>query len=110
MGDLWPCFQGPQLSKLGFRGGVRIINPPLTILSIRSILPNLETLIKYLGPLVQLGPLGLMGPHVLVTRVWGTLLEVNLHLLHLHASAWATPRPIPTFYEPLGVPTPTYFS
>ena len=35
MGDLWPCFQGPKFSKLGFRGGVRIINPPLTILSIR---------------------------------------------------------------------------
>ena len=34
MGDLWPCFQGPPLSKLGFRGGVRIYNPPLTKLSI----------------------------------------------------------------------------
>ena len=29
LGDLWSCYQGPQLSKLGFRGGVRIINPPL---------------------------------------------------------------------------------
>ena len=30
-----------------------------------------------LGPLVPLGTLGLMGPHVPVTRVWETLLEVN---------------------------------
>ena len=78
-------------------GGVRIINPPFTILSIRLYFPNLGTLIKYLGPLVQLGPLGLMGPHVPVTRVWGTLLEINFHLLHVHASVWAHPRTIPTF-------------
>ena len=76
LGNLWSCYQGPQFSKLGFRGGVRIINPPLTILSIRLYLPNLGTLIKYLGPL------GIMGPHVPVTRVWGTLLEVKCHLLH----------------------------
>ena len=78
-------------------GGVRIINPPLTILYIRLIFPNLGTLINYLGPLVQLGPLDLMGPHVPVTRVWGTLLEVNCHLLHVHASIWVPPIPIPTF-------------
>ena len=67
LGDLWSCYHSPQLSKLGFRGGVRIINPPLTILSIILYFPNLGTLIHYLRPLVPLGPLGLMGPHVLVT-------------------------------------------
>ena len=44
MGDLWPCFQGPQLSNLGFRGGVSIYNPPLTKLSIRLFYPNLGVL------------------------------------------------------------------
>ena len=34
MGELFPYFQGPQFSKLGFMGGVRIYNPPLTRLSI----------------------------------------------------------------------------
>ena len=66
-------------------------------MSIRLIYPNLGTLINYLGPLVQLGPLGLMGPHGPVTRVWGTLLEANCHLMHEHASVWAPPRSIPTF-------------
>ena len=61
-------------------------------------------------PLVKLGPHGQMGPHVLVIEVWGTMLEVNFHLLHVHASVGAPPRPIPTFQEPLGIPTPTYFS
>ena len=60
-------------------GGVRIINPPLIILCSRIIFPNIGTLINYLGPLVQLGRLGLMGPHVPVTVVWKTLLEVNFH-------------------------------
>ena len=58
-------------------------------------------------PLVQLGPHGPMGPHVLVIGVWGTLLEVRCHLLHVHASVWEPPRPIPTFKEPLVVPTPS---
>ena len=66
-------------------------------MSIRLFFPNLGTLINYLGPLVQLDPLGLMGPHVPVTRVWGTLLEVNCDLFHVHASVWALPRPIHTF-------------
>ena len=66
-------------------------------MSIILIFPNLETLINYLGPLVQLVPLGLMGPQVLVIGVRGKLLEVNFHLLHVHASVWAPPRPIPTF-------------
>ena len=76
---------------------VRIINPPLKILSIVLYFPNLGTLTHYLGPLVPLGPLGLMGPPRSVTRVWGTLPEVNCHLLYVHASVWAPPRPIPTF-------------
>ena len=47
--------------------------------------------------LVKLGPLGLMGPHVLVIEVWGTQLEVNFHLLHVHALVGVPPRQIPTF-------------
>ena len=47
MGDLWPCFQGPHLSKLGFRGGVRIYNLPLTIMFIRLFYPNLGVLFNY---------------------------------------------------------------
>ena len=50
-----------------------------------------------MGPLVQLGPLAPMGPYVLVIEVWGTLLEVSCHLLRVHASVRAPPRPIPTF-------------
>ena len=50
-----------------------------------------------MGPLVQLGPLGPIGTHVPVIEVWGTLLEVNCHLLYVHASVRAPPRPIPTF-------------
>ena len=104
LGDLWSCYEGPHFSQLGFRGSVSIFNPPLTIMSIRLYFPNLGTLIHYLGPL------GLMGPPRSGTRVWGTLLEVNCHLLHVHASVWVPPRPILTFQEPLGVPTPTYSS
>ena len=44
LGDLWSCYQGPQLSKLGFKGGVRIYNPPVTKLSIRLSYPNLGAL------------------------------------------------------------------
>ena len=50
-----------------------------------------------MGLVVQLGPLIPMGPHVTVIEVWGTLLEVNCHLLHVHASVRAPPRPISTF-------------
>ena len=64
---------------------------------IKLIFPNLGTLINYLGPLVQLGPLGLMGQHVPAIGVWGTLLEVNYHLLHVHALVGVPPRPIHTF-------------
>ena len=86
MGDLWPCFQGPHLSKLGFKGGVRIYNPPLTKLSIRLFYPNLGVLFNYLGPL------GLMGPHVplglwaiLVRFLWDLICSVciiNSYSLH----------------------------
>ena len=38
---------------------------------IRLIYHNLGTLINYLGPLVPLGPLGLMGPHVPITKIIG---------------------------------------
>ena len=89
---------------------VRIINPSLVKCLLDKLFPNIGTLIKYLGPLVQLGPLVLMGTHVPVSGVWGTLLEVNCHLLYGHASVWAPPRPIPTFLEQLGVPIPTSFS
>ena len=50
-----------------------------------------------MGPLVKLGPHGPMGPHVPFIEVWGTLLKVNYHLLHVHASVRAPPRPILTF-------------
>ena len=60
-------------------------------MSIRLIYLNLGTLINFLAPLVKLGPLDLMGPHEQVTRVWGKLLEVNFHLLHVHALVWAPP-------------------
>ena len=63
-----------------------------------------------MSPLVKLGPHGPMGPHVPFIEVQGKMLEVNCHLLHVYASVEAPPRPIPTFQEPLGVPTPTYVS
>ena len=55
---------------------VSIINPLLTKLSIKLIQPYLGVLINKLIPLVPLGPHGLMGTHVPVTRVYGALLEV----------------------------------
>ena len=54
-------------------------------MSITLIYPNLGTLINYLGPLVPLDSLVLMGPHVPVTGMSGTLIEVKCHLLHVHA-------------------------
>ena len=62
-------FPGPTFFQVRIQGGVRIYNPPLTKLSIRFFYPNLGVLFNYLGPLVSLGPLGLMGPHVPITRV-----------------------------------------
>ena len=63
-----------------------------------------------MGPLVRLDPLGPMGPHVPVIEVWGILLELKSHLLHVHTLVRAPSRPIPAFQEPLGVQTTTYFS
>ena len=51
----------------------------------------------FFGLTVPLVRLGLMGPHLPVTRVWGTLLEANCHLINVHAEFWAPPRLIPTF-------------
>ena len=50
-----------------------------------------------MSPLVQLGPHGPMGPHVPVVEVWGTILKVKLHLMHVHALVGVPPRQIPTF-------------
>ena len=33
----------------------------------------------YFWSLAPLGPLGLIGPHVPVTKVWGTLIEAYFH-------------------------------
>ena len=44
-----------------------------------SIMPNLGVFLVIIESLVPLGPLGLMGPFVPVTRVWGTLIEANYH-------------------------------
>ena len=77
MGDFCPCCQGPQLSKLGFRGMLEFIILPCPNCSMRLYLPNLEFIQLLLGPLVPLGPLGLMGTHVPVTSVWGTQIEAN---------------------------------
>ena len=41
MGDFSPHFQGPEFSKLGFKEGIRIYNPPLYKLYIRLYFPNL---------------------------------------------------------------------
>ena len=90
LGRSWIKEGGTWMSR-GGNMHVRIINPPLTYFLLDLIFPNLGTLINYLGPL------GLMGPHVPITRVRGTLLEVKFHLLHVHASVWAPLRPIPTF-------------
>ena len=46
-----------------------------------------------MGTLVQLVPHGPIRPHVPVIEVWGTLLEVNCHLLHVHSSIRVPPRP-----------------
>ena len=61
-----------------------------------------------MSPLVKLGPHGPMGPHVPIIELWGAMIEVKCHLRHVHASVREPPRPIPTFEDPLGVPTPTY--
>ena len=65
-----------KFSKLSFRGGVRIIILTCLIL---SILPNLRVFVVIIESLVPLDPLGLMGPHVPVSRVQGTQIEAKFH-------------------------------
>ena len=60
-----------MLDMLGF------IILPCPNCSMRLYLPKLEFIQLLLGPLVPLGPLGIMGPPILVTRVWGTYIEVK---------------------------------
>ena len=58
------------MSKLAFRGGVRII---ILTCPIWSIMPKIRVFSIIIESLVSLGP------HVPVTRVWGTLIEANCH-------------------------------
>ena len=44
-----------------------------------SIMPKSGVFSTIIESLVPLFPHGLIGPHVPVTRVWGTLIEVNYH-------------------------------
>ena len=44
-----------------------------------SIMPKLGVFLVIIESLVPLGPHGLIGPYVPVTRVWGTLVEANCH-------------------------------
>ena len=65
-----------QISKHITDPGVRII---ILTFPIWSILPNLGVFLVIIESLVPLGPLGLMGPPLPVTRVWGTLIKANYH-------------------------------
>ena len=51
-----------------------------------SIMPKLGVFLVIIESLVPLGPLGQIGTHVPITRVWVTMIEANYHCLHLHAS------------------------
>ena len=44
-----------------------------------SIMPKLGVFLVIIESLVPLVPHGLIGTHVPVTRVWGTLIEANFH-------------------------------
>ena len=66
MGDFWPGYEGPSCPKLGLRGVLGLINPPLSNIVYLVYLPNL-------------------GGNYYCTRVWGTHIEVMFHLLHVHA-------------------------
>ena len=66
-------YQGPQIFQVSIQGGVKIIILPCPIFSIVS---KLGVLFVYILSLAPLGPLGLIGPHVPVTRVWGTHIGV----------------------------------
>ena len=65
-----------KLSKLAFRGGVRII---ILNFPIWSIFHSLGVFLVIFESLVPLGPLGIMGPPIPVTGVLGTLIEANYH-------------------------------
>ena len=67
---------GPTIVHVRIQGGVRIIILPCPNW---SILLNLGVILVIIESPVSLGPLGLMGPHVPVTRVWGTQIEANFH-------------------------------
>ena len=43
------------------------------------IIPKIGVFSVVIESLAPLDPHGLIGPHVLVTRVWGTLVEANCH-------------------------------
>ena len=67
-----------RFSKLAFRGGVRIINPPLSEfghMSKSRVMSKSKVHRVYFYSLAPMGPLGLIGAHVPITKVWGTLIE-----------------------------------
>ena len=71
-----------SLSKLAFRGGVKIINPPLSKFGHMyklGVMSKSRVHSVYLWSLTPLGPLDLIEAHVLVTKVWGTLIEAHCH-------------------------------
>ena len=69
-----------RFSKLEFKGGVRIINPPLSNLVICLNQESKSRVLPvYFYSLAPLGPLGLIGAHVPVNKVWGTLIEAYCH-------------------------------
>ena len=65
-----------NFSKLAFRGDVGIIILPCPNW---SIMPKIGVFSVIIESLVPMGPHGLIGPHVPVIRVWGTLVEDNGH-------------------------------
>ena len=71
-----------KLSKLAFRGGVRIINSPLVQfghVSKSGVMSKSGVHPVYFWSLAPLGPLGLIAAHVSVTKVVGTLIEAYCH-------------------------------
>ena len=71
-----------RMSKLEFKVGVRIINPPLSKfghMSKLGVMSKSGVHLVYSQSLAPLGPLDLIRAHVLVTKVWGTLIEAYCH-------------------------------
>ena len=58
-----------NFSKLAFSGGAGII---ILLCPNWSIMPKIGVFSVIIESLAPLGPHGLTGPHVPVTRVWGT--------------------------------------